>query len=125
MARPRFGRSLVLVAIAAILPVACGGSDSSTQGSALPHAEFLISSDDSTFWISTATGEARTRGVPLILARYGGRFYELYTAEDDFSYQNALLLGERLYRRDLVTGDSTVVFADTVVTRIARAYAQS
>ena len=55
----------------------------------------------------------RVRGVPLVLARYDGRFYELYTADDDFSYDDALLVGERLYRRDLLTGDSALVFADT------------
>jgi hypothetical protein len=90
-----------------------------------PRAEFLVSSADSTFWVATTTGKLRVRGVPLILARYAGHFYELYTADDDFSFDDALLLGERLYSRDLSTGDSSVVFADTTVERIANAYAKS
>jgi hypothetical protein len=67
----------------------------------------------------------RVRGVPITLARYGGHFYELYTADDDHSYEQALLVGERLYRRDLTTGDSAIVFMDTTVNRIAMAYARA
>jgi hypothetical protein len=65
------------------------------------------------------------RGVPILLARYDGRFYELYTAEQDFSYNDALLLGERLYRRDIMSGDSLALFADTTVARVAAAYARA
>jgi hypothetical protein len=62
-------------------------------------------------------------GAPLFLASYGGRFYEIFVADDDRSYDNALLVGQRLYRRDLVDGDSVMLFADTIVPRIANAYA--
>src|SRR5262249_20334512 len=41
----------------------------------------------------------------------------------DFSFPDASLVGERLYRRDLLTGDSTLVFSDTVVPRVAKEYA--
>ena len=57
--------------------------------------------------------------------RTTGDFYELYTADDDYSYPDATLLGERLYRRDLLTGDSMIVFSDTAVPRIAAAYAKA
>jgi hypothetical protein len=67
----------------------------------------------------------RVRGAPLTLARVEGHFYELFTSDDDFSYDDALLLGQRLYRRDLATGDSSAVFADTIVARIAIAYAKA
>ena len=53
----------------------------------------------------------------------GGRFYELYVADDDRSYFDALLIGQRIYRRDLVSGDSVQVFEDVRVTGIARSYA--
>jgi hypothetical protein len=89
-----------------------------------PRAEFLIANADSTFWVGSDTA-VRVRGVPILLAHYDGRFYELYTADDDHSYPQALLLGERLYRRDIATGDSAVVFADTTVGRIAASYARS
>ncbi len=90
-----------------------------------PHAEFLLHTPDSVFWVSTGGGKVHVRGEPLTLARYDGHFYEVYSVDDDFSYDDALLLGDRLYRRDLTTGDSSVVFADTVVSRIALAYARA
>ena len=65
------------------------------------------------------------RGAPLTVARVENRFYELYAADDDHSYTSALLVGERLYRRDLITGDSVVVFSDTTVSHIADIYART
>ena len=102
-----------------------GCSSSRISATAPPPAEFLLTTADSTFWIATTSGHVRVRGAPLVVAKYGGRYYELYTADDDRSYDDALLLGERLYRRDLLTGDSTAVFVDTIVPRIARAYARA
>lgn len=87
-----------------------------------PPAEFLVATQDSTFWISTAGAKIRARGAPLILARYDGRFYEIFIADDDRSYADALLVGLRLYRRDLERGDSAVVFEDSIVPRLAREY---
>ncbi|HEY4219567.1 MAG TPA: hypothetical protein VGM67_20665 [Gemmatimonadaceae bacterium] len=110
--------------LAGAFAVACAGSRTARQN-APPAAEFLVNTADSTFWVSTAAGESHVRGAPMVLARYDGRFYELYTADDDRSYADALMLGERLYRRDLLTGDSTIVFADTTVPRIADAYART
>jgi hypothetical protein len=120
---PRFP-TVAMRSLAALLLSACSGSRAATTGTP-PKAEFLLSSADSTFWVTTATGQARVRGVPLMLAHYDGHFYELYTSDEDFSYEDALLLGERLYRRDLLTGDSTIVFADTAVAPVARAYARA
>ena len=70
-------------------------------------------------------GRPEIRGEPLVLARFGGRWYEVYSADDDRSYDDALLVGQLLYRRDLLTGDSTLVFADTAVPRMAAAYARA
>jgi hypothetical protein len=88
-----------------------------------PRAEFLVASLDSTFWVTSDTA-VHVRGVPIMLARYDGHFYELYTVDDDRSYDEALLVGERLYSRDIASGDSTVVFADTTIARIADEYAR-
>jgi hypothetical protein len=52
-----------------------------------------------------------------------GDFHELYVAEDDRSYFDALIVGQRLFRRDLMSGDSTVILEDTPLADIARAYA--
>jgi len=116
----RLGASFVLGA--SILISAC----SRTAGTGTPpSAEFLVSGPDSTFWISTTNGRVSMRGAPLTVARLDDRFYELYSADDDRSYSNALLVGERLYRRDLVTGDSVAVFSDTTVSHIAEIYART
>jgi hypothetical protein len=90
-----------------------------------PRAEFLISSADSAFWVSTMNGRVSVRGVPLIVTRYAGQWYELFAADDDYSFEDALLLGDRLYRRGLANGDSTIVLADTIVPRLARVYAKA
>jgi len=90
-----------------------------------PPAEFLVATQDSTFWISTAGAKVRARGAPLTLARYDGRFYEIFIADDDRSYADALLVGLRLYRRDLERGDSAIVFEDSIVPRVAREYSRA
>jgi hypothetical protein len=90
-----------------------------------PRAEFLLSAGDSTFWISTRGDTTSVRGAPMLLVRYEGRIYELYTADDDFSYDDALLLGARLYRRDIASGDSAMLMADTTVPRLAASYARA
>jgi hypothetical protein len=103
---------------------ACGRSrgTSDTPRDRPPRAEFLVVGSDSTFWVSTMDGRADVRGEPLVLARYDGHWFEVYSADDDRSYNDALLVGQLLYRRDLVTGDSALVFADTAVPRMAAAY---
>ena len=114
------------VAFALIVIGACNGRDgqrSATNAAEPPQAEFLVATQDSTFWVSTKGSKIRARGAPLTLAQYDGRFFELYLADDDRSYRDALLVGLRLYRRDLQKGDSTLVFEDSIIPRIAREYA--
>ena len=108
----------------AFAAAACAGSHA-VNSTSPPHAEFLLGSADSTFWVSTVSGTLRVRGAPLVLAHYGNRFFELYSADEDQSYNDALLVGERLYRRDLITGDSTAVFSDTAVAHVAGIYART
>jgi hypothetical protein len=78
---------------------------------------------DSTYWVTGDDAGLRLRRAPLTLSRAGDRFFELFVADDDRSFYDAVLVGQRLYRRDLLTGDSAVVLADTVVPRLARGYA--
>lgn len=89
-----------------------------------PAAEFVLTAGDSSFWVTSANGSVQVRGAPLDLARVEGRLYELYVSDDDRSYGDALLVGQRVYRRDLVTDDSLLVYQDTIVPRIARLYAR-
>jgi hypothetical protein len=61
----------------------------------------------------------------MMLARIDGRFKELYVADEDHSYRDAVFLGQRMYARDLVRGDSMQIFADTLVPRLATEYAKA
>jgi hypothetical protein len=61
----------------------------------------------------------------MLLARVDGRFREIYVADDDRSYFDAILVGQRLWSRDLVRGDSVELFADTLVPRFAKSYAKA
>ena len=89
-----------------------------------PRADFVLSAGDSAFWVTSSADAVRVRSAPLELAHVDGRFYELYVADDDRSYENAGLVGQRVYRRDLVTGDSLLIYEDTVVPGLAGLYAR-
>lgn len=112
----RFHRPLIL-----LLAAACQGR----QGPGPPASEFLVAAGDSTFWIRTGKEGVTVRGAPIALARFDGRLYELYVTDDDRSYYDAVMIGQRLYRRDLITGDSSAVVEDTTVARLAAAYARA
>ena len=88
-----------------------------------PSTEFLLAAGDSTFWITSGPGGVQVRSAPLMLGHFAGRFYELYVTDDDLSFPDAELIGQRLYRRDLVSGDSILVYSDSTVDAIARQYA--
>src|SRR5206468_5846482 len=124
-----FSSPSVRLSFALVLVAACGRRDhsalSTNGGSPPPHAEFLVATQDSTFWITTKGTSVRARGAPLTLAKYDGRFFEIYLADDDRSYPDALLVGLRVYRRDLLKGDSALVFEDSIVPRLAREYAST
>jgi hypothetical protein len=115
-------RRPILVALACLALAACRDAVSSAAPPPPPAADFVLSAGDSSFWITSAGGKVRLRGAPLELAMTGGRFYELYVADDDRSYEDAVLVGQKVYRRDLVTGDSLLLFQDTVVTQLAKVY---
>lgn len=87
-----------------------------------PIAEFLISAGDQTYWVRSDNSGVKIRGSPLILARTGGKYYELFVGEIDRSFPKALLSGERIFRRDLATGDSAIIYDDTAVVRLAEEY---
>ncbi len=118
-------RSRVLPCLVASV-AACGAPPQrGTSAPPPPSAEFLVATGDSTFWVTSGPAGVRARGLPIELARFDDRFYEVYAVDDDRSFEDALLVGQRLYRRDLESGDSLDVFTDTMVPRVARAYAQA
>ena len=114
-------RVATLLAGVLLLGVGCRNQPRATTSA--PSTDFLVTAGDSAFWVSTVDGRLRIRRAALTLAYVDGRFYELYVADDDRSYYDALLIGQRIYRRDLVSGDSVQVFEDKRVTNIARQYA--
>src|SRR3954465_13135011 len=83
-----------------------------------PPAEFLVSAGDQTYWVRSDNSGLRIRGSPLILARSGGRYYEIFVSEIDRSFPRAVLSGERVFRRELASGDSTVIYDDTAIVRM-------
>lgn len=100
---------------------ACGAP----RATRAPAADFLLSAGDSTYWVTSDGSGVKLLGVPMVLARVDGRFHEIYVADDDRSFPDAIFVGQRLYSRDLVRGDSVELMADTVVPRLAAAYAQA
>ena len=87
-----------------------------------PAAEFLVSAGDQTYWVRSDNSGLRIRGSPLILARTGGRYYEIFVSEVDRSFPRALLSGERVFRRELASGDSAIIYDDTAIVNLAERY---
>jgi hypothetical protein len=87
-----------------------------------PAAEFLVADGGSTYWVKSGPSGIHARVSPLILTRAGGRFYEVFVGESSRSYENALFSGEPIYRRDLVTGESTLLWQDERISAWERAY---
>jgi hypothetical protein len=89
-----------------------------------PTAEFLVSAGDQTYWVRSDNSGLRIRGSPLILARTGGRYYEVYVVEIDRSFPKALFSGERVFRRELASGDSAMIYDDSTIVRLSAEYRQ-
>ena len=118
-----FRRPLLLSVV--LLLVACTGDDARSPSAAdgPPRAEFLVAAGDSIFWVASDSTGVRLRGSPMVLARWDGRFHEIYVVDDDRSYYDAVFVGQRVFRRDLVTGDSLLLYEDALVAHAADAYA--
>ncbi|MDB4889725.1 MAG: hypothetical protein JWL61_1580 [Gemmatimonadetes bacterium] len=119
-------QSFLSRALLLALPLLVGCRDAARSSSATPAppaAEFVLAAGDSAFWLTSDSAGIRFRGAPLELARYGGRFFELYVVDDDHSFLGADLVGQSVYRRDLRTGDSVIVFTDSLLPQLAREYA--
>ena len=115
--------SLGFASLGAGLLAACAGRDDSPRPPQPPAAEFLLATGDSTFWVATDSTGVRLRGAPMTLAHWDRHFYEVYVADDDRSFADAVFVGQRIFRRDLLSGDSVAVFDDTLIAREAEDYA--
>ncbi len=107
----------------AALVVAAGACGA--KAPAPPFAEFVIAAGDSAYWVRSDANGLRMRGAPLVLARLGGRFVELYVVDDDRSYENAYFVGQTLFQRELVSGDSSEIFRDSLVSSLADRYGRA
>ena len=126
MRRP-FLQSCFIVGVLASALAACSDHRTTSRDATPPppSLDFLLSAGDSTFWITGTPSGLRTRGAPIVLASWGGRFYEIYVTDDDRSFEDAVFVGQRLYRRDIATNDSLMVFVDTAAPRAAARYAEA
>lgn len=113
-------RRAVLLSVALLAGLACERVDPPAPA---PPTEFLVVAGDSVFWIRSEVDGIRVRGAPMVLALVGGRLAELYVTDEDHSFYDAIYVGQRLYKRDLITGDSLQLFADTLMRVLARNYA--
>ena len=89
---------------------------------ARPDAEFLVVSDDSTAWVRSSADTVIVQRAPMLIATLAGRLIEIYVADDAINFSDASFVVNRVYRRDIVSGDSTLVFADSTVLRDAMTY---
>lgn len=105
-----------------VLLVLCLLAACRTEKPAPPRLQFLVAAGDSTFWVRLGPEGARARGSPIHLARFGGRYYEIYVVDDDRSYTDATIVGQQIWRRDLLSGDSLLVFRDTTMEGIEQWY---
>ncbi len=105
---------------AAAIVVAC-----SPRAPTPPSAEFLLATPDSTFWVRSGATGIRIRAVPMTIARYDSAFHEVYVADLDRSFNDAVLTGERVYVRDLLSDDSTLVYDDTTINSLADRHARA
>src|SRR5688500_17880475 len=119
MTPPTSTRNRALNALVGVVFAAMSGACSSSDA---PRAEFIVAAGDSSYWVRTGGSGVEFRGSPMVIARLDGRFRELYVVDEDRSFENALFVGQRLYQRDLITGDWTEVFRDTLVTSLAERY---
>lgn len=95
-----------------------------SQGAPAPQVAFVVTAGDSSFWVTTSDDRLATRRSDVLLARLeGDRLVETYLVDHDFSFPRASIVGQRMYRRDIVTGDSALVRYDSVAATVARDYA--
>ncbi len=87
-----------------------------------PSAEFLVADGSSTYWVKSGRTGIHARVSPLILTKADGRYYEVFVGETTRSYDDAIFSAEPIYRRDLVTGDSSLVWEDGKITAWEKAY---
>jgi hypothetical protein len=123
--RIRASRPTPAVFCVLALAAAAGFSACAARAPDPPDAEFLVATADSTFWVRSGATGIHVKAVPMTLAHFGGRFHEVFIADVDRSFDDAVFTGERVYVRDLQSNDSTLVYDDTAVLTMAAHHARA
>lgn len=113
------------LALFLVLLTACGGDSPEAEPPTVPQSEFVIVAADSVYWVRTGDEGIRVRGAQMMLNYIGGRFSEIFLTDQDRSFYDAVYVGQSLYKRDLITGDSVLLFSDTLIAALARSYASA
>ncbi len=100
-----------------------GTSGAPRSADATPATEFLAVAGDSTYWVTSGPAGVRVRTAPLLLTRWGGRLADVYAVDDGVRFEGAEFATVRVYRRDVLRGDSALVLADAEVPRLAARWA--
>ncbi len=87
-----------------------------------PAAEFLFAAGDSTYWVHSSSEGIRVRSAPILLTEVDGHFYEVFVAEDGVEYSDASFTSSRIWSRELLHSDSTLLFEDSTVMHEAAAW---
>lgn len=114
-------RVLLLTTVAAVFVAGCRRAPAAEW----PAAEFLLATGDSTYWVRAGASGLTVRSSPLLLTHDGRDFHEIYVSDDDRVWPDAFFLAQRLWRRNLLTGDSIELAHDSVVMPLALRYAQA
>ncbi|MCC7054791.1 MAG: hypothetical protein IT355_16085 [Gemmatimonadaceae bacterium] len=120
--RRAVGACLRRAAACLVLVSAGTGCRPALPATPMAEAEFLVVTDDSTAWVRAGRDTVQVLRAPMLVAELAGRLVEIYVAEDPIDFEEASFLVTRVYRRDLVSGDSALVFADSTVLREAMAW---
>ncbi|GJG87425.1 hypothetical protein tb265_26060 [Gemmatimonadetes bacterium T265] len=117
------GATAVLLVAAHARGRAAGARTGAWAADAAPVAEFLAVAGDSTYWVTSGPGGVHVRSAPLFLTRAGGRLTDVYVVDDGVRFEGAEFSTVRVYRRDLLRGDSALVVGDDEVPGMAVRYA--
>ncbi|MBV6522285.1 MAG: hypothetical protein MNPFHGCM_02431 [Gemmatimonadaceae bacterium] len=89
-----------------------------------PQSDLLVSAGDSTYWVRSDGRTTSVRAASFLLAHVDGRFSEIYIVDQDRSFADAVIVGQRVYQRDLITGDSVLLLDDSTTREVAMRYAR-
>jgi hypothetical protein len=113
------------VAAAAVISLCALSACPAPARDATVRAEALLIADEVTHWLRVTDDSLRMVSAPLRIALVDSALLELYVAEDTREHDAASFACPSVYVRNIVRGDSTRLFGDSVCTGAALAYART